>query len=74
MGEFWKTYFLDSGQRMSPRQIKKVMKLEKDIEDCDISINGLEEIIRRNSEEIDHIKKGGGKRPRNIDFKVEIDF
>lgn len=76
MGEFWKSYFMDNGQRMSPRQIKKVMKLEKKIENCVISIVGLEEAIRMYSEEIKRVKTGGGKRSKEpkVNFELENIF
>ena len=59
---------------MSKRQIKKVARLEQEIDDCNISINGLETIIERNSEEIDRIKNGGVRRHRDIAFEIGNDF
>jgi DNA integrity scanning protein DisA with diadenylate cyclase activity len=59
---------------MSLRQIKKVARLEEEILDCMVSIHGLEEIIRSNSEEIDHIKRGGERRHREIDSEAENVF
>lgn len=72
MGEIWTRYILDNGQRMSRRQSKKVTRLEEEILDCIVSINGLEEVIRANSEEIDRIKKGGEKKPRTNDESESI--
>lgn len=55
MGEFWKKYFLENGQRMSQRQIKKVARLKEEILCYSMLIDHLEQ-------EIDRIKKGGEKK------------
>lgn len=67
MGEFWTRYFLDSGRRMSQRQMKIVAKLEEEILSCSMFIEHLEEEIAR-------IKRGGEKKLKHIDFEVENDF
>jgi hypothetical protein len=62
MGKFWTRFILDNGQRMSRKQVKKVDKLEKEILECLVLIDHLEDIIERHSEEIECIKKGGEQR------------
>lgn len=74
MGEFWKSYIMDNGQRMSARQIKKVKRLEEQIENCEISIIGLERIISGHSEEIERIKAGGRKRQKEPEMNLENIF
>ena len=74
MGEFWTRYLLENGKWMSRRIIKKVMRLDEEILDCIISINHFEEIIRKNTEEINHMKNGGKHKQKNINTADESIF
>ena len=71
MGEFWTRYFLDNGQRMSRRQVKKVARHEEKILECLLLIDRLEDIITRHSKEIECIKNGGEKK---ADCAIDNDF
>jgi len=63
MGDFWSRYKLDNGQRMSPRQIKKVEALEGIIEWKCAQIQNCEFEIDKSEEKIAQIKSGRRKEP-----------
>jgi hypothetical protein len=71
MGEFWTRYFLDNGQRMSRRQLKKVERLEEEILTCLKMIDRLEDIVEGHSHEIKRIKSGGEEK---ANYAINTDF